>query len=205
MALIIKVFSIILILSFQSAFAANNKTYAVSEETITNSTDTSNVLAEDLTQNDLTIDKDKPSSSATIAISNNQSPLKSVLPLNNGNTNNAPIILSLKEAVIRALSNNIEIAVENFTSKINNEKISENLSEFDVTLGLDLSLGRKVQQLASAFSSPNKMENDNHNWDFSLSQKLKTGADYKFNFTNKRNKTNSKTAGLNPSYSSELN
>ena len=158
MALTIKVFSIILILSFQSAFAESNETYAVSGETITNSTDTSN----------------------------------------------APIILSLKEAIIRALSNNIEIAVEDFTSKINNEKISENLSEFDVTLGLDLSLGRKVQQLASAFSSPNKMENDNHNWDFSLSQKLVTGADYKFNFTNNRNKTNSKTAGLNPNYSSEF-
>jgi outer membrane protein TolC len=204
MALIIKVFSIILILSFQSAFAENNKTYAVSEETITNSTGTSNVLAEDLTQNDLTIDKDKPSSPVTTAISNNQSPLKLVLPINNGNSNNVPMILSLKEAIIRALSNNIEIAVEDFTSKINNEKISQNLSEFDVTLGFDLSLGRKVQQLASAFSSPNKMENDNHNWDFSLSQKLVSGADYKFNFTNNRNKTNSKTAGLNPNYSSEF-
>ena len=126
MALIIKVFSIILILSFQSAFAKSNETYAVSEETITNSTGTSNVLAEVLTQNDLTIDKDKPSSPVTTAISNNQPPFK--------------LVLSLKEAVIRALSNNIEIVVEGFTSKINNEKISENLSEFDVTLGLDLSL-----------------------------------------------------------------
>ena len=109
MALIIKVFSFILILSFQSAFAKNNGTYAVSEETITNSTGTSNVLAEVLTQNDLTIDKDKPSSPVTTAISNNQSPLKLVLPINNGNSNNVPMILSLKEAVIRALSNNIEI------------------------------------------------------------------------------------------------
>ena len=48
------------------------------------------------------------------------------------------------------------------------------------------------------------MDNDNDNWDLSLAQKLATGADYQFGFTNNRNKTNSKTAGLNPNYSSEF-
>ena len=204
MPLIIKVVTIILILSFQSAFAENNKNFEILEETFTNSADSPTVLAIDLFQDDLTKDKDKSSPQVTTVPSDNQPPVKLVSPVNKGNTNNAPMILSLKEAVVRALSNNIEIAVENFTSKINNEKISENLSEFDVTLGIDLSLGRKVQQLASAFSSPNKMANENQSWDLSLSQKLKTGTDYKFNFTNNRNKTNSKTAGLNPNYSSEL-
>ena len=111
------------------------------------------------------------------------------------------IVLSLKDAIIRALSNNVSIAVESFNSKVKKETIIESLSEFDATLGLELSTGRKTQQLASAFSSPNRMENDNDNWDLSLSQKLVTGANYQFDFTNNRNKTNSKTAGLNPSYS----
>ena len=114
------------------------------------------------------------------------------------------LVLSLKDAIIRALSNNVSIAVESFNSKVKKETIIENLSEFDATLGLELSTGRKTQQLASAFSSPNRMENDNANWDLSLSQKLVTGANYQFDFTNNRNKTNSKTAGLNPSYSSEF-
>ena len=48
------------------------------------------------------------------------------------------------------------------------------------------------------------MENDNDIWDLSLSQKLSTGANYQFDFTNNRNKTNSKTAGLNPNYNSEF-
>ena len=114
------------------------------------------------------------------------------------------IVLSLKAAIIRALSNNVSIAVESFNSKVKKETIMENLSEFDAMLGLELSTGRKTQQLASAFSSPNRMANDNDNWDLSLSQKLVTGANYQFDFTNNRNKTNSKTAGLNPSYSSEF-
>ena len=114
------------------------------------------------------------------------------------------IVLSLKAAIIRALSNNVSIAVESFNSKVKKETIIESLSEFDAMLGLELSTGRKTQQLASAFSSPNRMANDNDNWDLSLSQKLVTGANYQFDFTNNRNKTNSKTAGLNPSYSSEF-
>ncbi len=114
------------------------------------------------------------------------------------------MVLSLKDAIIRTLSNNVSIAVESFDSKVKKETIIESLSEFDVTLGIELSTGRKTQQLASAFSSPNRMENDNDNWDLSLSQKLVTGANYQFDFTNNRNKTNSKTAGLNPSYNSEF-
>jgi len=114
------------------------------------------------------------------------------------------LVLSLKDAIIQTLSNNISIKVESFNNKVKKESVAESLSEFDATLGLELSTGRKTQQLASAFSSPNRMENDNENWDLSLSQKLITGANYQFDFTNNRNKTNSKTAGLNPSYRSEF-
>jgi len=114
------------------------------------------------------------------------------------------MILSLKDAIIRTLSNNVSIAVESFDSKVKKESILDSLSEFDVTLDIELSTGRKTQQLASAFSSPNRMENDSDNWDLSLSQKLVSGANYQFDFTNNRNKTNSKTAGLNPSYNSEF-
>ena len=114
------------------------------------------------------------------------------------------LVLSLKDSIIRTLSNNISIQVESFNNKIKKESVAESLSEFDATLGLELSTGRKTQQLASAFSFPNRMENDNDNWDLSLSQKLITGANYQFDFTNNRNKTNSETEGLNPSYRSEF-
>jgi len=127
-----------------------------------------------------------------------------VTPIDSLKKHSGSIVLSLKDAIIRTLSNNVSIAIESFNSKVKKETITESLSEFDATLGLELSTGRKTQQLASAFSSPNRMENDNDNWELSLAQKLVSGADYQFDFTNNRNKTNSKTAGLNPSYSSEF-
>ncbi len=61
-----------------------------------------------------------------------------------------------------------------------------------------------MRQQSNAFSSPVKSRNKSHNWDFSLTQKLVTGADYKLSFTNDRNRTNSVTAGLNPSYFTEM-
>jgi outer membrane protein len=114
------------------------------------------------------------------------------------------LVLSLKDAIVRTLSNNLSIAVELFNSKVKKESVTKSLSDFDAILALELSTGRKTQQLASAFSSPNRMANDNDNWDLSISQKLLTGANYQFDFTNNRNKTNSATAGLNPSYRSEF-
>ena len=110
--------------------------------------------------------------------------------------------LSLKDTIFRTLENNLTIAVEDFNSKVKFENINETLSEFDATFEIDLSVDEKTQQQASAFSAPNKSRGKNHNWDFSLTQKLATGADYEFSFKSGRNKSNSKTLGLNPNYSS---
>ena len=92
--------------------------------------------------------------------------------------------------------------MKNLTTKVKTENVIDNQSEFDATFEIDLSVDEKTQQQASAFSSPNKSRTKNHNWDFSLTQKLATGADYELSFTNKRNKSNSETLGLNPNYSS---
>ena len=114
------------------------------------------------------------------------------------------IHLSLEDTIIRTLENNLTIAVENFTSKVKSEGVIEYQSEFDATFELNLSVDEKTQQQASAFSSPNKSRNKNHNLDVSLTQKLLTGADYELSFTNKKNKSNSKTLGLNPNFSTGI-
>ena len=46
------------------------------------------------------------------------------------------LVLSLKDAIIRTLSNNISIQVESFNNKVKKESVAESLSEFDATLGL---------------------------------------------------------------------
>ncbi len=112
--------------------------------------------------------------------------------------------LSLRDAVEGTLKNNVSIAVEEYNSKIREQDILDRKSEFDPTVSAELSTGEKTNQVASAFASPDKSRNLDHDWNLSLSQKLVTGADYEFSFSNNKNKTNSNFAGLNPQYSSEL-
>jgi len=114
------------------------------------------------------------------------------------------IPLTLKDTIVRTLSNNVTIAVEEFNSKVKTERLIDNQSQFDATFEIDFSLEESIQQQASAFSSPNKSRNNNYTWDASLSQKMETGANYELSFKNKKNKSNSVTLGLNPNYSTGL-
>ena len=127
--------------------------------------------------------------------------------LQSGDNNKIPgnsLALSLRDVVMRTLVSNVAIEVEGFNSKVKAENVIDGESKFDATFEINLSEEEEVRQQSNAFSSPVKSRNKSHNWDFSLTQKLVTGADYKLSFTNDRNKTNSVTAGLNPSYFTEM-
>jgi outer membrane protein TolC len=127
--------------------------------------------------------------------------------LQSGDNNKIPgnsLALSLRDVVMRTLVSNLAIEVEGFNSKVKAENVIDGESKFDATFEINLSEEEEVRQQSNAFSSPVKSRNKSHNWDFSLTQKLVTGADYKLSFTNDRNKTNSVTAGLNPSYFTEM-
>ena len=124
-----------------------------------------------------------------------------------GDNNKIPgnsLALSLRDVVMRTLVSNLAIEVEGFNSKVKAENVIDGESKFDATFEIILSEEEEVRQQSNAFSSPVKSRNKSHNWDFSLTQKLVTGADYKLSFTNDRNRTNSVTAGLNPSYFTEM-
>ena len=127
--------------------------------------------------------------------------------LQSGDNNKIPgnsLALSLSDVVMRTLVSNLAIEVEGFNSKVKAENVIDGESKFDATFEINLSEEEEVRQQSNAFSSPVKSRNKSHNWDFSLTQKLVTGADYKLSFTNDRNRTNSVTAGLNPSYFTEM-
>lgn len=112
--------------------------------------------------------------------------------------------LTLGVAVERTLKSNLSIAVQEFNSKIKRQDIIDRKSEFDPTVNIELSIQEETRQSSSAFASPLKSRNKDHQWDASLTQKLVTGADYELKILNNRNKTNSVFAGLNPQYSSEV-
>ncbi|MZH05186.1 MAG: TolC family protein [Nitrospinae bacterium] len=117
----------------------------------------------------------------------------------------APTSLSLKAAIEDTLKNNVAIAVQKYNSKINEQSIFEKEADFDTTLDFEFSAGEETRQAAGAFANPVKSRNQNYDWDFSISKKFMTGADYELSFDSNRNLTNSTFAGLNPQYTSDLN
>ena len=115
------------------------------------------------------------------------------------------VSLSLKKVIEETLKNNTSIAVQKFTSKINEQAIFEKEANFDAVLGFGFKVGEQIRQAAGAFANPDKSRNQNYDWDFSVSQKFITGADYDLSFNSNRNLTNSTFAGLNPQYTSDFN
>ena len=116
-----------------------------------------------------------------------------------------PINLSLKQVIEETLKNNTSIAVQKYNSKINEQAILERKADFDAVLDFGVSVREETRQAAGAFANPTKSRNQNYDWDFSVSQKFLTGANYELGFNTNRNLTNSTFAGLNPQYTSDIN
>ena len=96
------------------------------------------------------------------------------------------VSLSLKKVIEETLKNNTSIAVQKFTSKINEQAIFEKEANFDAVLGFGFKVGEQIRQAAGAFANPDKSRNQNYDWDFSVSQKFITGADYDLSFNSNR-------------------
>ena len=84
--------------------------------------------------------------------------------------------LTLRQVVETTLKNNVTIAVQEFNAKIREQDITDRKSEFDPTIGMNLSTLERSNQVSSAFASPDKARNQDYDWDFSLNQKWSQGA-----------------------------
>ena len=114
-----------------------------------------------------------------------------------------PIYLTLQKAIESTLKNNISIAVRRFDSRILQQDVEENKSEFDPSIGLELSVEEERVPSASQFSD-SVTTSKRHDWDLSFSQKIVTGAEYELTFNNDRRKTSSQFTALNPQFTSDL-
>ena len=114
-----------------------------------------------------------------------------------------PLPLTLQETVERVLKNNISISVQSYNSKISQQFIFDKEADFDPTIDFKFTVGEETRQRATTLANAKTRDQD-YNWDFSVSQKFITGADYELTMDNNRNLTNSTFASLNPVYSSDL-
>ncbi len=111
--------------------------------------------------------------------------------------------LSLREAVLLALKNNLDIVIAAYNPKINAESIVIEKAAFDPTFSLTLDANRTVTPTATVLAAGagvpvSRIENQDVNG--SLTQRLPIGGSYTLSLTNNRQGTNSTFAQINPSY-----
>ncbi|MDE2059097.1 MAG: TolC family protein [candidate division NC10 bacterium] len=116
--------------------------------------------------------------------------------------------LSLREAVLLALKNNLDIAIADYNPKITAEGIIIAKAIFDPTFSLTLDANRTISPTATQLAGAKVNAIENRDVNSSLTQQLPFGASYTLGMTNNRFNTNSFFAqppnGINPSYKSFL-
>ncbi len=112
--------------------------------------------------------------------------------------------LSLYDLIVGTLRNNVDIAVQEFNSKIRTQQIIEQDAAFDPTISFEAKHQDNSTQSTSAFAIPAKQQNNAQILELALNQKLKLGTEYEVSLQGQRDETNSAFAGLNAQYTSRL-
>ncbi len=119
--------------------------------------------------------------------------------------------LSLRESVLLALKNNLDIAIANYNPKITAEAIIIAKAVFDPVASITADGNRTVTPAATALAGANVSKTENVDLNAALVQQLPFGASYTLSLTNNRFDTNSRFAqpgppnfGINPSYKTFL-
>ena len=115
--------------------------------------------------------------------------------------NGAVLELSLRDAIRLALSNNLEIAIEEFNEDLNRERIIDTRGFYDPVL--DFRFGWQSNQFPNTSSldaGRGILARDSSNLAFgsSVRQNVPGGGNFAFAFDNSRGKTNSTFRFINP-------
>jgi outer membrane protein TolC len=110
--------------------------------------------------------------------------------------------LSLRDAVMLALKNNLDIAIANYNPKITAEGIIIEKAVFDPVFSLTADANRTKTPTASllAAGALSTLTTENRDLNASLVQQLPFGASYTLGLTNNRLDSSSQLASINPSY-----
>ena len=142
------------------------------------------------------------------ALEQNESSLTDLLPQDN------VITLTLKEAVLQALEENLDIKVSRQSKEVRLTDIVFQQAQFDPTVQLSgrydrtiLPLNRPIFGLGGVTvgSEPDNLDQNDTRFSLAFKQKLLTGASYDLNFDTNRNSVAGPNSFLfNPSYNSNL-
>ncbi|HYB71906.1 MAG TPA: TolC family protein [Candidatus Sulfotelmatobacter sp.] len=115
--------------------------------------------------------------------------------------------LTIKESILLALKNNLDITIEAFNPRIREGDIATAKSAFDPVFTGSVSDGRSRTENNTASFIPGSLFSSNistFTFNLQLNDKLPTGASAQLAWTNQRNRSNSFGINFNPNYNTAL-
>jgi outer membrane protein len=112
------------------------------------------------------------------------------------------LVLSVDEAVQRALENNADLAVEKFTPESSLLAIGDAEGAYDPLLTSTLQRTSRTNKAANTQAGAGTVENDNWIYNFGLNKLFTTGGTLNATFNNNRNETNNFFSTFNPTANS---
>ncbi len=114
------------------------------------------------------------------------------------------LTITIKDAIKIAVEKNLSLKFQAMEPEIKKSEIEVGESDFDPTLFTGIYFLKDIRPSASAFADPDVAINFERTWNLGIRQKLKLGTEYELTLQSTRDKSNSKYAGLDPQYSTEL-
>ncbi len=114
------------------------------------------------------------------------------------------LLLELEEAIVIALRNNIGLQVERYARAQAYENIRRGQGVFDLGLNAAVGLFSEESPAASTLEGAVVRKAEGANFDFGVDQLVSTGGTASLDLTNDRAESNSIFAGVNPSYTTNL-
>ncbi|HEY2931046.1 MAG TPA: TolC family protein [Acidobacteriota bacterium] len=152
---------------------------------------------------------EKPQQTPTPAVSS-----KSELPIvttqsyvERARKSGAVLELSLKDAIKMALTNNLEIAIQDFNENINEKRYIGIKGFYDPKLSLEGGWVKSTNPTGSVLTAglgQSTFSRKNFFWDTSILQNLPWGAAYSVVWNSSRTRTNSQFSTINPQYNSNF-
>ena len=115
--------------------------------------------------------------------------------------------LSLRESIRMALSNNLEIAIENYNEDMNREQIVKTRGFYDPTLSFTVGWNSRENPTNNVLQTGGGIPvtiSEGFTWNTTMNQNVKGGGALRVLWTNGRNLTNSRFYNVNPSYNTNF-
>lgn len=116
--------------------------------------------------------------------------------------------LSLNDAIRLALTNNLDIAIQNYNEQLNRQSIIQAKGAYDPTLSFSVGINSSSNPNTSVLDAGEGIDvstRDGFTWDTTYNHPLKFGGRLTLSMNNSRSSSNNAFSTLNPSYDSRFN